>query len=117
MKKMTVLATALTSGVGKAATAMPNAFGGSGVVRIAADTAYPAIPTVKDDSSFEGFDVDLARALGAAMDIDFKISQPTFETLPASRQAGKVVTLRELCGYSVAQQQASVNGADQAVEK
>ena len=83
-------APALTSGIDQAAAdAVPEAFRESGVVRVAAGIPYPPFIKVKDDGSFEGFDVDIAQALGEKLDLDFAISHQAFETVIPSLQSHK----------------------------
>lgn len=81
---------ALTSGVDKtAAAAVPKEFRDSGVVRVAAGIPYPPFILTNDDGTYEGFDVDIAQALGEKLDLDFQISHQAFETVIPSLQSNK----------------------------
>lgn len=81
---------AITSGAdATAVAAVPEAFRESGVVRVAAGIPYPPFILTTDEGGYEGFDVDMAQALGEKLDLDFQISHQAFETVIPSLQSNK----------------------------
>ena len=80
----------LTSGVDATAeAALPEEIREAGVVRVASGIPYPPFIMTDDGERYVGFDVDMARALGEKLDLEFDISHQAFETVIPALQSKK----------------------------
>lgn len=87
-------ATASAAG-GDDATACDNASGEdllaqiceNGVIRVATDPAYPPQSELLPDGTFEGFDIDVANAIGERLGVDVEFVTPNFDEVVAGNWA------------------------------
>ena len=75
---------------GASAQTLPPSIEKSKVIRIAIEAAYPPLEVRNSAGEFEGFDIDLARALGKALGVKIEYQDGAFEQMTPSLQSGRV---------------------------
>lgn len=63
---------------------------GSGGLRVGIEAAYPPFETVNAQNEFEGFDIDLARAVGESLGRPVEFHNAAFDSLPKELDADRI---------------------------
>lgn len=61
-----------------------------GVLRVGTDASYPPLASLSNDGTFVGLDVDLARAIAEAMNVDLELANIHWDGLLGALQAGRI---------------------------
>ena len=76
--------------LGQAPTGLAQKIVDKGVVIVANDAAYPPQSSInKDTGEMEGFDVDVALAMGEILGLQVKFENPSWDTIPQGLSQGK----------------------------
>jgi polar amino acid transport system substrate-binding protein len=76
--------------LGQAPTGLAQKIVDKGVVIVANDAAYPPQSSInKDTGEMEGFDVDVALAMGEVLGLEVKFENPDWDTIPQGLSQGK----------------------------
>ena len=63
---------------------------GAAPLRVGMEAAYPPFESVNKAGEFEGFDVDLARAIGESLERPVEFKNMAFDSLPPELEAGRI---------------------------
>ncbi|RFU84823.1 ABC transporter substrate-binding protein [Streptomyces triticagri] len=69
------------SGKATLADKLPKAIKDAGVIKVGSDIAYPPVEYRDKDGKVVGIDLDIAKALGEQLGVEFKFENGTFDTL------------------------------------
>ncbi len=61
----------------------------AGVIKVSTDPDYAPQSSVKPDGTYEGFDIDMANAIGEALGVDVQFETPAWEAITAGSWAGR----------------------------